>query len=59
MGKSDRAFLVGALALATFVVPSLYKVWPWVFWLAAALTVVTCVRRCRSALSGPAAGEAA
>ena len=59
MGKSDRAFLIGALAVATFVFPSLYKVWPWVFWAAALLTAVTCVRRCRSALTGPAAGEAA
>jgi CDP-diacylglycerol---glycerol-3-phosphate 3-phosphatidyltransferase len=59
MGKSDRALLVGALAAATFAFPDLYKAWPWVFWAAAALTAVTCVRRCRSALAGRAAGEAA
>ena len=58
MGKSDRALLVGVLGVATFVFPGLYKAWFGVFWAAAALTAVTCVRRCRSALAGPAAGEA-
>src|SRR3989454_7815487 len=35
MGKSDRAFVVGALGLATFFVPTLIRAWPWVFWIAA------------------------
>jgi CDP-diacylglycerol--glycerol-3-phosphate 3-phosphatidyltransferase len=51
MGKSDRAFLVGALAAATFAFPSLDRAWPVVFWAAAALTAVTCARRCRFALA--------
>src|SRR2546426_1555514 len=42
MGKSDRAFVVGALGLATFFVPTLIRAWPWVFWIAALLTLVTC-----------------
>lgn len=50
MGKSDRALLVGALATATFFVPSLYKAWPGLLWAGAALTLVTSVRRCRGAL---------
>jgi len=51
MGKSDRALLVGALAAATFVFPSLYKAWPGFLWAAAALTVVTSARRCQGALA--------
>jgi len=58
MGKSDRAFFVGALALATFVFPGLYRAWPTVFWVAAALTLVTAVRRCRAALRELPAGGA-
>jgi phosphatidylglycerophosphate synthase len=45
MGKSDRAFVVGTLGLATFVFPYLFKVWTWFFWLAALNTVVTCANR--------------
>jgi phosphatidylglycerophosphate synthase len=56
MGKSDRALLVGALATATFVFPGLYKAWPGLLWAAAALTLVTSVRRCRAALAELAAG---
>ena len=56
MGKSDRALLVGALSTATFFFPSLYRVWPGVFWAAAALTLVTSVRRCRGALRELSAG---
>lgn len=50
MGKSDRALLVGALAAATFLFPSLYKAWPGFLWAAAALTLVTSARRCQGAL---------
>lgn len=50
MGKSDRAFLAGALALVTFVVPAVLDFWIWVFAVAAALTVLTCWNRIRAAL---------
>ena len=56
MGKSDRALLVGALASATYVFPNLYRAWPGFLWAAAALTLVTSVRRCRAALKELAAG---
>ena len=56
MGKSDRALLIGALATATFLVPSLYRAWPAVLWAAAALTLATSVRRCRGALQELAVG---
>ena len=42
IGKSDRAFVVGALALATYFYPRALGVWPVFFWIAAALTAVTC-----------------
>jgi hypothetical protein len=51
MGKSDRAFVVGALALATALRPALAAYWPWVFGIAAVLTVVTCFNRLRPALA--------
>ena len=50
MGKSDRAFLVGALGLLTFAVPEALKLWPWVFWAATLLTGVTCWNRVSKAL---------
>jgi len=56
MGKSDRAFLVGALALATAVRPGILAGWPWIFTAASALAGWTCLRRCRAALvAAPAA----
>jgi len=45
MGKSDRAFVVGTLGLATFVFPDLFKAWPWIFLIAAVLTALTCTNR--------------
>lgn len=45
MGKSDRAFVVGALGLATFVFPDLISSWPWIFSVAAVLTAATCINR--------------
>ena len=54
LGKSDRALLVGALALLTFFIPSLWRWWPVVFWLAAALTALTCLNRLRHALRASA-----
>lgn len=50
MGKSDRAFVVGALGLATFVFPIVGKAWPWIFAVAALLTAVTCLNRVSRAL---------
>jgi CDP-diacylglycerol--glycerol-3-phosphate 3-phosphatidyltransferase len=50
MGKSDRAFVVGALGLATYIEPSLGDAWLWVFWAAAALTCLTCVNRLSKSL---------
>ena len=50
MGKSDRAFVAGALGLATFLFPAVLRAWPWVFGIAAALTVVTCLNRAARAL---------
>lgn len=50
MGKSDRAFVVGALGLATFLFPLVGKAWPWIFAAAALLTAVTCFNRVSQAL---------
>ncbi len=57
MGKSDRAFIVGALALVTALRPSVLASWPWVFGLAAALAALTCLRRCQAALVERAAAR--
>src|SRR5262245_29601912 len=45
MGKSDRALFIGALALLTLAAPSIIGVWPWIFTVAAALTLLTCWNR--------------
>jgi phosphatidylglycerophosphate synthase len=50
MGKSDRAFVVGALGLATFLFPAVVKAWPWIFSIAAVLTAATCLNRVAQAL---------
>jgi CDP-diacylglycerol---glycerol-3-phosphate 3-phosphatidyltransferase len=50
MGKSDRAALVGALSLLTFLLPSIAGIWPWIFIVAAVLTGVTCWNRLSHAL---------
>jgi phosphatidylglycerophosphate synthase len=50
MGKSDRAFVAGAAALATFFFPQLFDVWIWIFTVAALLTAVTCRNRLRAAM---------
>ena len=50
MGKSDRAFVVGALGLATFFIPALYEIWSWVFAIAALLAVATCWNRVLNAM---------
>ena len=49
MGKSDHAFVVGALGLVTAFAPKLFAWWPCIFMVAAALTVVTSLNRlCRA-----------
>ena len=58
MGKSDRAFVVGALGLITFIAPPLLSAWPWVFAAAALLTLVTCWNRLRRALAELAKAKA-
>jgi phosphatidylglycerophosphate synthase len=50
MGKSDRAFIVGALGLVTYLLPRAMDFWSWIFWAAAALTVLTCLNRLSRAL---------
>jgi phosphatidylglycerophosphate synthase len=50
MGKSDRAFVVGALGLATFLFPAVFNTWPWIFAIAALLTAMTCLNRVSRAL---------
>lgn len=50
MGKSDRALLVGALGLLTFVRPDLLKLWPWIFGAGALLMLLTCWNRVSKAL---------
>lgn len=60
MGKSDRAFVVGALTLATVFAPGVIAAWRWVFWAGAMLGAVTCLNRLRAALaaaSRPGAAE--
>ena len=51
MGKSDRAFVVGALGLVTFLFPTASKLWPWVFTAGAIATALTCWNRLSKALS--------
>lgn len=55
MGKSDRAFAIGALSLATAIFPALFSWWLSFLWAAAGLTAVTCVRRLSRSL--PEAGK--
>jgi CDP-diacylglycerol---glycerol-3-phosphate 3-phosphatidyltransferase len=50
MGKSDRAAFIGALALLTLAAPSLIGAWPWIFTLAALLSLLTCWKRLSHAL---------
>ena len=50
MGKSDRAFVVGALGLSTFLFPAVLRAWPWIFTVLSLLTIATCVNRVARAL---------
>ena len=51
MGKSDRAFVVGALGLVTVFAPAVFRYWPVIFGVAAALTLLTCTKRLSRALN--------
>jgi phosphatidylglycerophosphate synthase len=51
MGKSDRAFVVGAIGLVTALAPNVFQYWPMLFAIAAALTVLTCLNRLKHALA--------
>lgn len=51
MGKSDRAFVVGALGLVSALHPAALAAWPWALAAGALLGVWTCVRRCAAALA--------
>lgn len=57
MGKSDRALLVGLLAVLAVAWPRSVAAWEWVLGAAAALTVLTCWNRLRAALAELSAGE--
>jgi CDP-diacylglycerol---glycerol-3-phosphate 3-phosphatidyltransferase len=59
MGKSDRAFVVGAVALATAIWPEVGRVWPGLFGAAALLTLLTCWNRLHAALAALAPADAA
>ncbi|MBO0722765.1 MAG: CDP-alcohol phosphatidyltransferase family protein [Blastocatellia bacterium] len=50
MGKSDRAVLIGALALLTALLPAIAGFWGWIFTIAALLTITTCCNRISHAL---------
>lgn len=50
LGKSDRALFFGAYALCVAVWPQTLAYSPWVFGVAIALLLWTCVNRCRVAL---------
>jgi phosphatidylglycerophosphate synthase len=51
MGKSDRAFIVGALAIVTCITERALVVWPWFFTIAALLALLTCWNRLQRALT--------
>ena len=51
MGKSDRAFFVGALGLIAGFWPGFLNLWPPLFAVGAALSVLTCLNRLNRALT--------
>lgn len=57
MGKSDRALLIGVLAVLAVAWPRSLAAWEWVLGAAAALTVLTCWNRLRAALAELGARE--
>ncbi len=54
MGKSDRAFVVGAAGLVSALHPPALRAWPWLLSAATVLAAWTCGRRCRGALAAAA-----
>ena len=50
MGKSDRAFVIGTMALVAAFAGQTLRYWPPILWLLAALTLLTCANRLRGAL---------
>ena len=50
MGKSDRALLLGLMALAGGLFPATLAWWPALLWAAAVLTLLTCWNRVAAAL---------
>lgn len=50
MGKSDRAFFVGALGLISYFSPQVFGLWAAAFAVGACLTAVTCLNRIAAAL---------
>ena len=59
MGKSDRALLVGLLAVVAVAWPRSLAAWEWVLGAAAILSAVTCWNRLRAALAELLAREGA
>jgi len=51
MGKSDRAFFVGAVGLVTVFAPACFNLWRVLFGVAAALSLLTCLNRLNRALA--------
>ncbi len=45
MGKSDRAFFIGALALVSVIAPAVMEWWASILWMGAILAGVTCGNR--------------
>jgi hypothetical protein len=50
MGKSDRAVVIGAMALVGGAAPATLSWWPALLWGAAAMTLVTAWNRISAAL---------
>lgn len=51
MGKSDRAFAVGALAIVTVAAPVVREQWGWIFAALGGLTLLTCTNRIKRGLA--------
>lgn len=50
LGKSDRAFMIGAIALITALFPNMFIVWKWLFLGGALLSIWTCGVRVQATL---------
>lgn len=51
MGKSDRAFAVGAVAILTVAAPGVREHWGWIFAALGGLTLLTCTNRIQRGLA--------